>query len=873
MLSSAPKTRRRRRRRPKRSMPVNNSIELNNLEVDGNESGDEKFDDHNKIRTFSPKVHSKFINEDVEIETAMLLKHLTRDSEFTLKKDRAIEFFTTSVSTIEMKRITNVETKCEEQIEIVPSPDEQAAAENYGGDGPQLAAFYLNDELETLVIPFDKQTPLPLNPQLFYMPSFALPKQFPQDFESTLGEVINQRNVIDEGYFVKPKPNISQMNKALFLNRLIEEGAFQWYDCQKKEIKNLFDITISRRLIKTFCAEKFHPINFPPTSVHLEMDIFPFQDRILKIHIKRIFFDIHPTFNNEQKLARELESLYDEYVEQKQNNILSKIETKMKILRQLLETVSKCSKSKSKSQRNTTIDSLHVHRDELKELRATWHRESAKHRELMKTILEKWTQLKKLREGISEPTTSLKLLIKAQDLDINKEEYEWSERFELEYREMMDEAMESYRKNKALRKKNMKNGNGENMLNGDVVKPSASKIKQELLDMFVGSVRPPDEQIIDFELERTITTIKSPPKYVVRLITDDGHLDYPESTKLNNMGQAQINAIFSIKFTTKIPHHFRFQIFERTNITVMKRVAEGQYQTPNETELYSPTATSYVEFEGHGSRKYVGKIVCSIGWTSSDMELESNTTKYLGSGGVPVQGSVGQWFSDQLIDPMDPENSSLTSAIDKTHTAATVQKISNQSNVQQSQTNLFRLNEDIYAFCDRDKLNDNKRIVLLNARFNSDLKLKDCKLVPHNEVEIEIPVDLQIFEDMLWVDPIDVQRYQGKKYLKHVYDIITNHCEVINRNYEYRDLLIGDTPPTFYGAIEAFTNIFSPRRPLNPHRKTLIRKSNFHEDRINRFNIIINVVRASGIPYRNVSEVNVNRRTSLGSVMQNCKLI
>lgn len=289
----------------------------------------------------------------------------------------------------------------------------------------------------------------------------------------------------------------------------------------------------------------------------------------------------------------------------------------------------------------------------------------------------------------------------------------------------------------------------------------------------------------------------------------------------------------------------------------------------------------------------MGKIVCALGWSASDSQSEQLSARYgnemqtKGINNTPQQGTVSQWYSDQLIDPMDPENTALATAMDKSlgQTAtmvgaasasaqtATVSTIttSNRTNDDPTRRKLFRLNEDSYAFCDRDKLMDNKRIELLNARFNSDLKLKDCKLVPHNEIEIEIPVDLQIFEDMLWVDPIDVQRYQGKKYLKHVYDIITNHCEVINRNYEHRNLLLGDTPPTLYGALEAFTNIFSPRRPLNPHRKTLIRKANFLEDRVNRFNIIINVVRASGIPYRNVNEVTVNRRTSLGSTMQNRK--
>lgn len=311
-----------------------------------------------------------------------------------------------------------------------------------------------------------------------------------------------------------------------------------------------------------------------------------------------------------------------------------------------------------------------------------------------------------------------------------------------------------------------------------------------------------------------------------------------------------------------------FQIFEKTNLTVSKRIAETFHPTPPETEAYLPTAHSIIDFESTVGRKFAGKIICAIGWAATDSDSVASKS-HASERSIKTAPMQEAWLSAQIdsqIDPMDPNNIDLASVIEKT-----AAKVPQRSDVEMRK-NLFRLNEDTYAFCDREKLNDNKRIELLNARFNSDLKLKDCKLVPHNEVEIEIPVDLKLFEDMLWVDPIDVQRYQGKKYLKHVYDIITNHCEVINRNYEHRDLLIGDTPPTLYGALEAFTNIFSPRRPLNPHRRTLIRKSNFHEDRVNRFNIIINVVRASGIPFKGSNDATVSRRTSMGSAMQSRKM-
>lgn len=567
MLSTVPKSRRRRRRRHKRSVPASNTTDSNNLEVEDNESVKDKIDYNDKNKTFSPRVNSKFINEDVEIETAMLLKHLTKDTEFGLKKERAIDFFTSNLSIEELKKIESTQSKTDEQIGIMPLPE--PAAESYQADGPQLASFYLSDELnfENVVVPFDRKTFISFDGHQIFSPALTLPKQLPNDLESSRNEVAFVRNAGDEGHFVKTKPKISHINHALFINRIIEEGALNWFDFNRKEIKNLCDLAASKRLIKTFCAEHFHPIDYPPTSVCVELDAFSFQDRILKVHIMYISFDTHPTFNDEQKLARELESLYEEYVAQKQSNILMKIETKLKILRHLLETVSRSSKTKVQN-KHQTADNLQVHRNELKELRATWHRESSKNRELMKEILEKWTELKKLREGVSEPTTSLKLLIKVQESDIDNDEREWSQRFEMEHREMFEEAMHLYQKQKTTHKKDAKNGkkNQGEEANPNVeaiLKPISSKIEQELSEIFEKSMRLPGEKIIDFELERNNTAIvKNPPKYIVRMLLDDARaqLEFPESTKLNNIGQAHCNAIYSIKFTMKIPHQIKFQV-------------------------------------------------------------------------------------------------------------------------------------------------------------------------------------------------------------------------------------------------------------------------------------------------------------------------
>lgn len=878
MLANVSKNRRKKRRRRKQNaQTLENATPSNNLEADDRSVAEEE-ERSDKYINYSPKVNKSFINEDVEIETAMMLKHLTKDSEYSLKRERDIEFFTSGLSPhilYELMKPKASNSEIEEyakETETIEKSTNSTTRETYPNDGPMLASSYFNNELENIVVPFDMRTMVMYDVNQLYWPALTMPKQLPVDIESG-AENPKQRNLLAEGHYMKRKPKILRINRAQFVNRLLEEGAYHWLDIQRMNVKNMFDIVVNKGLIKTFCAEQFHPMNYPLTHVFTEYETSSFQDRIFRIFIKDILFDVHPSFNSEQKLARQLEAMYDEFVSLKQNDIVTKIETKLNILRQLLATMAKSQAHKT----TPRFDNLRVYREEVKELRKIWHDESAKQRGLMKTILEKWSELKKLRENQTNASTSLKLMIKTFETNPKNDLDEWNKRFGLEHSEMMSEAMAVYREQKHQRKKDSKKKNRDEE---KPKKPNPIDIENELLEIFAKSMRPPGEQIIDFQLDQKTdaNAAKNLPKYIIRLSMDTDHLDVPESTKLSSVGQAHFNTTFSIKFTTKLPHQLKFQIYEKQNLNLVKKIGEAFAVIPEDADDFQTYVLTAVDFTSQiGKNSYAGKIMCSFGWTMSNADAEhmkssaSELSDKIGTKTRNIEGTVGQWFSEQLMDPMDPDNHNLAAAIEKSISIPNEKGRKSSKNQQRDESKIFRLNEDLYAFCAREKLNDNKRIELLNARFNSDLKLKDCKLIPHNEVEIELPVDLKIFEDVLWVDPIDVQRYQGKKYLKHVYDIITNHCEVIDRNVEHHDLLIGDTQPTLYGALEALSNMFSPRRPLNPYRRTIGRKSNFREDFINQFNIIINVVRASGIPSRCNGDAMVHRRTSLASTVQNRK--
>lgn len=144
------------------------------------------------------------------------------------------------------------------------------------------------------------------------------------------------------------------------------------------------------------------------------------------------------------------------------------------------------------------------------------------------------------------------------------------------------------------------------------------------------------------------------------------------------------------------------------------------------------------------------------------------------------------------------------------------------------------------------------RFNILTARYQNQLHFKYKKFIPQLEREIEFDHkhDQSMIDDSIGMDPIDIQRYRGRKYLKKVYEIITNHCENLNRDKLNTNILVGDQFPTFGSISMAFLEMLGPKRPLKPIRRTTSSRTSCKVSEIYNFNIVINVVRAFGVPVR-----------------------
>lgn len=237
---------------------------------------------------------------------------------------------------------------------------------------------------------------------------------------------------------------------------------------------------------------------------------------------------------------------------------------------------------------------------------------------------------------------------------------------------------------------------------------------------------------------------------------------------------------------------FNTQIYQEQRLKVTESIADVFVPVPAEHELFTDAATVQIHYSNPPT-DITGHIGVKIGWSTRNNEPLTRSSHSITKKGSLSNHTVQQWYDEHTLDPMDPEAQSL---VDGIHVYA---QHSDQE-LAIGTRHYFRLNEDLTAFCTAKQLDTDKRLNMLISRYNGELLHRDQKYVPCSEREIEQHQgagDKHFIENIDWLDPIDVQRHQGRKYLKQMYRYITNHCEVMNQSYESRDLLIGDIAPTF----------------------------------------------------------------------------
>lgn len=301
-----------------------------------------------------------------------------------------------------------------------------------------------------------------------------------------------------------------------------------------------------------------------------------------------------------------------------------------------------------------------------------------------------------------------------------------------------------------------------------------------------------------------------------------------------------------------------------------KKLAEVILPIPDDEEFFSETEESKHEFTSKrlltkisNSKKFAskntntkklvninGKIVINCGWENEDsggsdqyVVKDDRSKKEFSLNQEKLKG----WYDDNLLNPMDPDTGTLIKLINTKEEIEEKENISNDPDSNEK----FRFLEEDLTFCSEEEFNNNERFNQLIARYKNDIQFKNKKFIPHfeREIEPEKDRDTKIIDESVGMDPIDLQRHRGRKYLKRVYEIITNHCENLNRDKLNTNILIGDHYPI--GTLSlAFLDLFGPKRPLKPTRRTTSSRASCKITELHNFSIVITIVRGFGVPVR-----------------------
>lgn len=514
-----------------------------------------------------PRLHDDFLREEAEIETAMLLKNFSNESDLAKRKEYEIAFFTSCIEPDDgRQQDADLETGSrDDMMDVLPTPS-SVRTTTYRDDGPQLAASYFNDDDKPLIEPMHKLSAY-FDESLLFVPDLALMLPKIKDIESA--DATYHRSYEEEGLFIHAKPDILERNRAQMINRLLEENATHWLDSKNVDLVGLVSFPSDRMLFKSDGGRKIRPILFPVTSVESSSAAFAMQDKTLKIQIHDIVFEQHPSYNAEQSIARRVEFLYQQYVTRRQNDVVANLQVKLDVLRKLVSSTVQNNPDSTRS--GSTDDTTHRnHKNELRDLRNRLHREEKTDRDIARNLMQEWKALKELREKQGSNQTSLKLVIKTREIDADEDEHEWNYRFNLELNEIYEEAMESYRderrQQKAEAKVKVEGGDFEQIQKAR--RPDMEEVRMQLNDIFASGVRPPGEQLIDFELVKRsgvaeLEKLKAATdltKYVIRLLLDDKEVSAVRTTRMDINGHVHLNELFSIRLVTKIPDNINISV-------------------------------------------------------------------------------------------------------------------------------------------------------------------------------------------------------------------------------------------------------------------------------------------------------------------------
>lgn len=845
-----------------------------------------------KVEPKVQKISEKYLAEELQVENTLKLRKDADDKdEYSKVKQNEVDFFCDPFSSIpheiDSKSSDILDEQESEKLDSEKSESHSGSARSNESPTTHLASSYIGADTTPVIEKFELTRITFDDEELLFFPN---DERVEQEVDA------KSRVPRDEGFYVAQKPLIGKCsNKTIMCNRLTESDGTKFID-GAGDLKN-FENLIEDQVYRLVSDKKFIPIYMPPAPMSFnKSDKIIYEKKFLKIFVSQLVFDQHNLFTTEHLLAKSIENLYNEY--QKRSNLKSvaRVQTKLSNLR-LIKTENGGGEKSGKSVKSEEI----ALKNQIKLVRLKLHVEEKYERHLLKSLLENWKNLKSVRAQQFYALTKIGLKIYKSDVDVSQKQVYWQQRYDSELNEMIEEEFDNYHLKKQLYKEYIRSSsNPDNVANDNEIikkprKPDIDKIVAQLNEQWDEvPLEEPELSVILTQFEDT-TDKKGKHKerlkkinrvsYQLKLSIDNEIVATTKHCKLEEDFNITISSAFIMQLTKQLPETIKILIFE--NKRSSKKLAEVILPLPDDDESFEDVEDQNFEFTSKKlvrkfskstaalgrnvkTKKLVnifGRIVIKQGWTHEDDDQELNELSNPSKKEktlhdiVLSQTVLKKWFDKKLLNPMDPDTGNLIKYL---NTKEVNLKTTTPQDGNITANDSFRFVEDELAFCSAHEFNNNERFNLLTARYNNELQYKNMKFVPQFERELEYERDreLNIIDESSFSDPIDLQRFRGKRYLKKVYEIITNHCDNLNRDKMNTNILMGDQFPTFASIGMAFVEIFGPKRPLKPTRRTTSSRASCKINEINNFNIVVTVVRASNVPVRYEEPAVSSRKSS-----------
>uniref|UniRef100_A0AAG5DD09 C2 domain-containing protein n=1 Tax=Anopheles atroparvus TaxID=41427 RepID=A0AAG5DD09_ANOAO len=849
-----------------------------------------------------PKLDPSFLLEETEVKTSLARLNETPTDGGNEKPqlhelDKEILFFSDALPEEVFYDAEETPVAIPPSPIIVPpkSASQRSSSSNETDTSTHLASSYLRAGDETsVIVPWKTQKYRCTNQnQVYYQPGSTFSASRTVLEEVCVIDTNEETRKNDQTKLSTPRApkGVSIANKNRLMNRLLEEEQEAWFDACG-ELVDFKQYMSGDERVRGFCSKTFVPFYVEPMPLAKAVEQLP-MERTVKVLIGVLRFDAHPSFEEVVRLRLRLEQLYKQYYRIRKLNRTEALQSKLTELR---------AKEEGEEQAEE-VDPYQL-KMARRELRKLVYQEVRTERHLAQQIIELWDEMK-----TKQLDCGLKLTVNSQETDATRDGSEWHERFELELRETLEEEHDIYVRDKQEYKAYLRDLALAQQLDTETdatvrpaiqrpKKPDVALVRREFREQFEEAFRSPGEPLVHINLQRDLEcTIDGTGNvgrdllFKVKLFIDGNHV---ASTKARHFHGdpptvVDFNTSFSIKLTTKIPETISIVLSEKNRLGMKSRRAEIFVPLPSNNELYDEMVPVEYQFscgKPYKTQTYAnGTVELKVGWlepTDGSAFPSPSQRRTLPRRVVLPKELVRRWFDEHALDRHSDEQ-----PVDTVLLQALREESDNRSDNEQGDTQRrhsmdslrtkasqdeFYFNEDLLTFCSEEKIEQNERLQMLSKRFNSSLKFRDAKFIPQSERELAFPSRedeerTKIIDETLGTDPIDLQRHRGKRYLQQVYDIISNHCRVLNQDkVNNSNLLVGgEQVPTFGALSAAFLEIFGPRRPLKPSRRSPSVRTSVRLSDVSHFKIIVTIVRSFGIPMRTEdyqSMVSAGRRNS-----------